>query len=448
MAERWFVHCDANSFYASCEAIFEPRLWTVPLVVLSHNDSAVVALNPSARKLGIRRGQPFFELQSLRESDGLVVRSSNFEYYGDISRRLSVCLRQFAPAGVEEYSIDEMFLVVEGLSLAQLTDQLCLIRRTVQRWLNLPVSLGAGRTKTLAKAATWVAKKLLQEQGFFVLGNAQTEEEILGKLPISQVWGIGPKWAKVLSEEAKVETALHLRNLPDLWVRKRLSVVGLRTLLELRGMSCLPLSLAPPARQSLVVSRSFGRPVASLLHLQEAVATFTAKAARKLRREHLAAGVVSVFAHSSPHRDNYYSNSATARLFSESNHTPTLLKSVLPLAQSVWRAQVHFAKAGVMCLGLCDEGNIQLNLFEQMDWWDTRSHRLMETVDVLNCKHGQDTVRFAAMGTEQPWQGKSQHRSPRWTTRWTELPVAAATQNCLLFSDAERGEDGAPQQCG
>ncbi|MBC8123112.1 MAG: DUF4113 domain-containing protein [Gemmatimonadaceae bacterium] len=297
------------------------------------------------------------------------------------------------------------------------------------------MSLGAGRTKTLSKVAIWVAKKELSGVGAFALIDPATEDAVLARLPISAVWGIGSRWAKMLVEN-DCTTALQLRELPHLWVRKRMSVVGLRTVLELGGISCIPLAPSAPRRRTVMVSRSFGQRVRSVNELQEAVATFTAKAARKLRKEHLTAARLTVFAASSRYGEHPYSASATCRLDTASNFTPTLLRYAGQLVEGLWSEGVEFARAGVLLSHLGDEHEIQLSLFDSFDVADERPERLMSTVDALNRRHGHDKVRFAGMGTRQRWQTRGAYRSPRWTTRWSEVPVAVATHATRLFTRA------------
>lgn len=446
MQPKTIALVDCNSFYASAEAVFEPRLADVPLVVLSNNDGSVVALNPLAKKLGIKRCTPFFEIRHLVKEAGLQVRSSNYELYGDLSRRVLDCLGQFSSC-VEQYSIDEAFLVIENVRPQKLVEYLQLVRRTILKWTGIGVSIGAARTKTLSKVATWVAKKEMSAFGVYVLLDLVDEEAVLARLPVGEVWGIGNRWAKMLVG-ADCTSALQLRELSDPWVRKRLSVVGLRTVLELRGMLCIPLAPKPPRRKTMVVSRSFGRRVEQLSELQEAVATFVAKAARKLRHEHLAAGRLTVFASSSRFGEHPYSASSSCYLDTASNFTPTLLRYAGGLAEKLWCDGVEFAKAGVMLSDLTDEDTIQLSLFDTFAPGDTRPGRLMGTVDGLNHRYGLDKVRFAVMGTNPRWQTRAQFRSPRWSTRWAELPTAVATQNCLVFSDIEMGAGHASEQCG
>lgn len=353
---------DCRAFYASVQAVFEPRLKRVPLVVLSNNDGSVVALNDGARALGIDKGVPFFELRELMRTTELQVRSSNFELYGDVSRRVMVVLAQFSPS-LEIYSIDEAFLDTSHVPPEHRQEFGRDLQRTVYQATGIPVRFSVGATKTLAKAASWLAKHDPAADGLFDLSAHPTPDAMLATVPVAQVWGVGRRWAQMLTE-AGIETALTLREVPREWARKRMSIVGLRTVLELRGIACLPLELAPPARKSLVVSRSFGKPVTTQARLVEAVATFIARGARTLRREDLVVAAVSVFAQSSPHRpEQFYSRSATAMLSTATSHTPLLLKCASRLVGRVWREGVLFAKAGIMLTGISSAGAVQLSLF-------------------------------------------------------------------------------------
>ncbi|AGY60038.1 Y-family DNA polymerase [Gloeobacter kilaueensis] len=434
---RTFALVDCNSFYAACEAVFEPRLATVPLVVLSNNDGCVIALNAAAKQLGIVRGVPFFRIRKLIRTAGLQVRSSNFELYGDMSRRVVACLRQFSSA-IEVYSIDEVFLRLE-VEPEKLTALLSLIRRTIARWTGIEVSIGAGRTKTLAKAANWLIKQDLIDVGVLALLEERAEKQLLERLPVGKVWGIGPRWARLLAERG-CPTALQLSELPDGWVRARMSVVALRTVLELRGESCLPLSTRPAARKSIVVSRSFALPLTDLELLQEAVATFAARAAGKLRREQLVAGELGVFVQSDRFEPNFYTNSISCSLTCAANDTRLLQRQALALIETLWREGVEFVKAGVVLSNLHDQNTVQLSLFGDVEVEEDR--RLMSTLDALNARHGPGSVRFAVEGTRQSWRGRSRFCSPRWSTRWGELPTATASGSCLLFG----GHDLPPQQ--
>ncbi|MBV8884127.1 MAG: Y-family DNA polymerase [Chroococcidiopsidaceae cyanobacterium CP_BM_RX_35] len=420
-------HCtaliDCNSFYASCEAVFEPRLWELPLVVLSNNDGCVVSLNGPAKALEcVDKGKPFFQIRHLIYSRNLVAKSSNFALYGDMSSRVMTTLKLFSPA-VQIYSIDEAFLSLEHISSCYRTEYAHQIRATVRQYTGIPINIGVAETKTLAKVANRYAKRVVELEGVLdITNNYIRQEELLATLAIEDVWGIGYRWGKMLLAEG-IDTALKLRDLPDWFVKKHMGVVGLRLVFELRGISCLPIESHSRPRQSCMVSRSFGRPVKCQRELEEAIATFTARAARKLRQEHLAAGALSVFANSSRFKDNYYSKSGSCHLLTATNHTPVLVRYALTIVSKLWRDNVEFAKAGVILTRLTDQDMIQLSLFDDYDPEDERPKHLMELIDGLDEHFGRETLKLAAMGLNKHWQTRAQYMSKRWTTRWDEIPL-------------------------
>lgn len=422
-------HCialiDCNAFYASCEAVFEPRLWTTPLVMLSNNDGTVVAINEPAKALGIRKFEPFFKCRHLMQSGSLAARSSNYTLYGDMSSRVMTTLKQFSPC-VEIYSIDEAFLCL-GHILPQLrTDYARQMRAVVWQHTGIPISIGIAETKTLAKVANKFAKKSAEYEGMLDTTELfALQEELLSLLPVVDVWGIGSRWGRMLMNDG-IDTALKLRNMPNWWIRSRMGMVGLRTVFELRGYCCLPLEVQARRRKSMTVSRTFGKPVWDLRELEEAVATFTARAAHKLRREHLATGALSVFVSSNRFKENYYYNAARSRILTTTNHTPTLIKYALLLMEKLWRSDVEFAKAGVVLTRLIDEKVIQLSLFDDYAPQEQRLQQLMQTIDQINQHFSQGTMRYAAMGTSQRWQTRAQYKSNRWTTCWDEIPIVKA----------------------
>ncbi len=413
--------CDCQSFYASCEALFEPRLWTAPLVVLSNNDGAIVAMNEAAKAIGVKKFEPFFRFRHLVQSAKLQVRSSNYALYRDMSLRVLECLHLFSPV-VEQYSVDEAFFSLDHVPAQGRRDYAQKIRATILQQVGIPTRLGIGETKTLAKVAQHFVKQHLELEGVLDISGSPQQEELLAALPVTDVWGIGRRWGKFLIVEG-IDTALKLRDAPEGWLRQKLSVVALRTALELRGLSCLPLELEAQPRKSLIISRSFGQPVCDRRELQEALSTFTARAAQKLRREGLAAGAISIFAHSSRFKEPYYSKSAKCQLWVASNHTPTLLQYAMPLVEKVWKERVEFKKAGILLTKITEEGVLQLSLFEDYDPGDNKPKQLMLVIDGLNKRYRHDTVRFAIMGFKLRWQTRAQFRSNRWTTQWDELMV-------------------------
>lgn len=405
--------------------MFEPKLWKLPTTVLSNNDGAVVALNDPAKAIGVKKFEPFFRFKHLVHTANLQVRSSNYALYRDMSLRVIECLRQFSPA-VEQYSVDEAFFSLDHIPAEARTEYAYEIRAIIWQHTGIPTRVGIGETKTLAKVAQHYVKHSQELKGVLdITGRPEQQKKLLAAMPITEVWGIGRRWGKFLIAEG-IDTALKLREARQGWLRQKLSVVAVRTSLELGGLSCLPLELEPRPRKSLVISRSFGQPVRDRCELEEALSTFTARAAHKLRREGLAAGVVTIFASSSRFKEHCYSNSAKCQLWIASNHTPTLLQYALPLVEKIWREGVEYKKAGILLSRITQEGVLQLSLFENYDPGDSKPKQLMLAIDELNSRYGRDKVRFAVQGFKSRWQTRAQFRSNRWTTRWEELMVIKA----------------------
>jgi DNA polymerase V len=410
---------DCNNFYASCEAEFQPKLSGLALVVLSNNDGCVVARSPQAKAAGIRMGEPVFKIRQLIEQQNVQVFSSNYSLYGDISQRVMIALSQFTPE-IEIYSIDEAFLDLSGFEHRDLAQYGQEIRDRVNQWTGISVSLGIAPTKTLAKVANRVAKK----SGSGVCHLTQLNvDEVLSALDIEDVWGIGRRHAKSLRSHG-INTALQLRDADPVWAKQKYSVVMQRTILELRGHPCIPLELAPPSRKSIMVSRSFSRPVTELRELREAIATHLSRAAEKLRHYRLTANVLQIFAHTSRFRDNYYTNGVTVSLPVATQDTTELLFYAMAGAEAIYRPGHAFAKAGVLLLELQPETLVQGHLFEQRD--TERSKLLMQTLDNLNRQFGARTLQYASAGLKKSWGLRQEMRSNRWTTAWGELLVVRA----------------------
>jgi len=413
-----FALVDCNNFYVSCERVFNPKLAGKPVIVLGNNDGIVVARSNEAKALSIPMGVPAFKFQPLIRKHDVKVFSSNYALYGDMSQRVMETLQQFSPE-VEVYSIDEAFLSLLGFESRNLTDYGRLIRTTVKQWTGLPVSVGIAETKTLAKVANHHAKRSSDVAGVFDLTAWPDRDGLLAKVPVEDVWGIGPNHSRRLKQYG-VKTALALRQADDQWIRKQMGVVGLRTVQELRGISCLPLEECPPPKQGITCSRAFGKPITTLTEMREAVATYTARAAEKLRGEQLAASTLTVFLTTNPFKDEpQYSNAVTLRLPAATDATPELLNVALRGIETIYREGFRYKKAGVMLLELLPVGQVQPNLFDQAD--HERSKRLMKAVDAVNAHDGADTVRFGAVGLTQHWRTTFVRRSPGYTTHWNEL---------------------------
>lgn len=416
----FFALVDCNNFYVSCERVFAPRLAGRPVIVLSNNDGCIVALSQEAKALGLTVGLPHFECRPLCQRHRVAVFSSNYTLYGDMSARVVETLEQFTPE-VEVYSIDESFL---GLNPRQggPAEQGRRIRQRVLRWTGIPVSVGFAATKTLAKLANRIAKKRREGGGVFDLSDVEKHRVLLDEVDVGDVWGIGPRYKELLHGHG-IYSAYQLSRTSERWVKKHLTVVGLRLVLELRGISCLPLELAPSPKKAIARSRAFGRPVESLEEMREAVATYTASAAQALRQQGSVAACIQVHIETSRFNGPYYGKAITAQLDSPTAATPDLVRAAFAGLERIYRAGHRYRRAGVLLTGIAPQGQVQLNLFNAAHY-DQRQKRLMAAVDQINKRRGRGTVRFAAEGTDPAWQMRQSRRSPRYTTRWADLPRA------------------------
>lgn len=418
-----FALVDCNNFYVSCERVFQPALQGKPIVVLSNNDGCVIARSEEAKALGIPMGLPAFELATRAPDPALEIYSSNYALYGDMSARVMNILAQFTP-DLEIYSIDEAFLELTHRQREDVSRIAYRLRRIVQQWTGIPISIGIGATKTLAKLANRLAKRSSTAQGIIDLTAEHQQDDILDSIPVQDVWGIGPAYSRLLKAN-NVDTALALREANDRWIRRLMGVVGVRTVWELRGISCLPLEACPAAQKGLRVSRSFGRAITSYDDMREAVATYTVRAAEKLRRQRLSTTNLSVFITTNPFNDEpQYHNMITLRLPVATNDTSELLACAMQGIAQIFRASYRYKKAGVMLTDLTPVQQHQADLFDRKD--HKRSRRLMAAIDAINTQMGAGTVRYAAQGANPDWRMRCARRSPRYTTRWEELQVARA----------------------
>ena len=418
-----FAFVDCNNFYASCERVFNPALNGQPIVVLSNNDGCVVARSNEAKALGIGMGVPEFQIRPLLRAQQVRVFSSNYRLYGDMSQRVMATLEQFCP-DLEIYSIDEAFLSLSGFTSRNLTDYGRTIRTTVKQWTGIPVSAGIAETKTLAKMANRLAKHTPDLGGVFDWLASPNRDALLGRLAVQEIWGIGAASAQLLTEQG-ITTALQLRDADDQWIKKHLAIVGLRLVMELRGMSCLDLEDCLPPKQGLTCSRSFGKPVTTLAEMEEAVSSYTSRVAEKLRRESLAATVLTVFLMTNEFTDGpQYRNTLTVKLPVATDNSHELIKSALQGISSIYRDGYRYKKAGVMLTGLLPASQVQADLFDVQD--RARSKRLMQALDSVNDQWGAGTLAYASSGLAPSWKTQSHHCSPAYTTDWNELPVVNA----------------------
>jgi len=419
MKKEVFALVDCNNFYVSCERVFNPKLEGKPVVVLSNNDGCVVARSNEAKALGIGMGVAAFEVANVIKKHNVEVFSSNYTLYADMSSRVMETLSTFTP-GMEVYSIDEAFLDLGGIC-GSLADYGHRIRQTVKKWTGMPVSIGIARTKTLAKIANHLAKRHVQFDGVLDFTTLANPEQVLAKVPVEKVWGIGIKMTIVL-KRAGINTALDLSRADINWIRSRFGVVGVRTVYELRGDCCYNLEQNPPAKKSLAVSRMFGVPIDSIEQLKEAAASYAARAGERLREHKLAAGAMSVFVTTSRFIKDRYFNSHTVEFAVSTSDTTELIRAALLSIEKLYRRNRRFKKCGVILTGLVPENRVQRCLFD--DVHRTKSARLMRAVDAINAKVG-SPIRWAAEGLIQNWQVKFLRRSKRFTTSWNELPDVA-----------------------
>ena len=412
---------DCNNFYVSCERVFQPRLEGKPVVVLSNNDGCVVARSQEIKDLGVPMGIPFYKIRDLVSRYQVEVFSSNYALYGDMSTRVMSVLHRFTPR-LEVYSIDESFLDLTDLPQPELTAYGREMVATVRQWTGIPVSIGIGPTKTLAKVANRLAKKGRIPGGVFDLSDPDLQTEYLARLAVDDLWGIGPRWAAKL-KAGGIETALQLRDADAQRMREQFNVVMGRMVLELRGTPCLAIETIASPRQQIMVSRSFGRKVTTLVELKQAVASYMARAAEKLRQQGSVAQALMVFIHTHlfSQTDPHYSTACTRFLPAATSNTGKLIQYALAGVEAIYRDGYRYQKAGVMLMDLASASMQQRNLFAADS--DVHSTRLMEAMDRINGKLGKGTLRYAREGFRKSWRTRVGRRTPAYTTRWEDLPV-------------------------
>jgi DNA polymerase V len=423
VAETSFALIDGNSFYCSCERVFDPSLKNRPVIVLSNNDGCAVARTAEAKALGIKMGAPFFKIRGLCEREGVAVFSSNYTLYGDMSARMNAIYREMAPE-VEVYSIDESFLSIGIIPADERVSYGRDLRTKVLKWTGIPTCVGIGPTKTLAKLANHIAKKAEGMDGVCDLTSQAARDHWLPKIAVGEVWGVGGASQAKLARLG-VRTAACLRALDPAVARKVMTVVGEKTVLELRGISCLPLETVAPQRKGCAVTRSFSRKVTDLTDMLEAVATHATRGAEKLRGYGLEAGHITVFMHTSPFGDDpSHSASRTVQFAEPTADTLELIRAAKRAAEGIFQKGFRYAKAGIVMDDLVEAGSAPRPLFEQRD--REKSASLMEAVDAINQRYGRGTVTPAATGKRRDWQTKFEMRSPQYTTSLDDLPRAKA----------------------
>jgi DNA polymerase V len=431
-----FALLDGNNFYVSAERVFQPRLEGQPVVVLSNNDGCAIARSNEAKAMGIAMGAPWFQIQHLQKSHGLVALSANFALYGDMSDRM-MSLAQAFGHNQEIYSIDECFVALDGIT-GDLVARGHRIRSRILRWVGIPCCIGIGPTKTLAKLANHVAKTSERKPGLYPAELAQVcnlaslspaaLQAVLGATEVGDVWGIGRRIAAQL-QASGVRTVLDLVNLEPATLRRKFSVVLERTVRELQGTPCIAMEDMPAPKKEIACTRSFGHKVQDYPALAQAVTEFASRACEKLRNQNSTTGQVLCFIRTSPFRNEpQYSKSISVPLVRPSADTGSIVGVALAGLRAIYRPGFNYAKAGVMLLDLQSDRLSQLEL----DWGETTQvprSQLMVAMDALNARYGRGTVKLATAsvdGDPREWGMKQERRTPRYTTQWDEIPTMRA----------------------
>lgn len=410
-----FALVDGNNFYVSCEKVFAPWLEGKPVVVLSNNDGCIISRSQEAKALGFKMGEPVFREKGLVEKSGTTLFSSNYTLYGDLSNRMMKILGNFS-SEVEVYSIDEAFLDLGGIKTS-LQEYALKIKDTIRKNIGIPVGIGIGETKTLAKIANHIAKK---QNGIFIIDSERIRDWALRNTPVEEVWGIGRQYAKKLSLMG-VRSAYDFTLLNSNWIRKNMSVVGLRTKEELLGHSCIPLEMILPDKKNIATTRAFGKKLADIRIISEALATHAVRCAEKLRRQKSVAQFVTVFIHTDPFSpdEKYIYKTYTITLPVASNANVDLVKAALNGLRKIYQQGILYKKTGIIISGLSDESYVQNNIFEE--GCTPSMKKLTKVTDLINKRFGRDKVKLAVQGDSQEWRLRQEKLSPRYTTRWDEL---------------------------
>ncbi|MDC2969930.1 Y-family DNA polymerase [Candidatus Pelagibacter sp.] len=413
---------DCNSFYVSCERLFNPRIRKKPVVVLSNNDGCIISRSNEAKALGIKMGEPYFKAKDIIIKNKVEVFSSNYSLYGDLSRRVMRTLKRFNTE-IEVYSIDEAFIDLSNFPDAEVEKVGREIRETVLQWTGIPTSIGIAKTKTLSKVANHIAKK--KQSGVTSLIGIENLDPILEKVEINDVWGVGRQLTKFYQKNG-IYNAKQLKNKSNTWIKKCSNVLSSRTAMELRGVPCIGLETTQTKRKSCVVSRSFGKRIEKFQELKEAVANYCLNASEKIRSESLVAKAITVFVRTSPfQRDyGYYSNAKTIDFPIATNNSIETVKTAVSILESIFKNGYRYQKAGVMLTGLRNDDG-RKNLFSSEK--DEKIKSLMRSIDNTNYRYGRSTLSLASAGVHKKWNMRRQYSSKIDTADFYCLPTIRAT---------------------
>ena len=412
---------DCNSFYVSCERLFNPKIRKKPVVVLSNNDGCIVSRSNEAKALGIKMGEPYFKAKDIIVKNNVQVFSSNYSLYGDLSRRVMRTLKRFN-SDIEIYSIDEAFIDLSNFPDNEIEKVAQEIRSTVLQWTGIPTSIGVAKTKTLSKVANHIAKK--KQSGITSFIGVENIDLLLEKVDINDVWGVGRQLTKFYHKNG-IYNAKQLKNKSNTWIKKSSNVLGSRTAMELRGISCIDLEKTKSKRKSCVVSRSFGQRVEKYQELKEAVASYCLNASEKIRSESLITKSITVFIRTSPFqsRFGYYSNSKTIDFPIATSDSIEIVKTALTALESIFKNGYRYQKAGVLLSGLSEDTKNK-NLFSTEK--DEKIKCLMKSIDNTNYRYGRSSISLASAGVQKRWNLKREHSSKIDTSDFYCLPTIIA----------------------
>lgn len=414
-----FGLCDCNNFYASCERVFNPMLNNRPVVVLSNNDGCVIARSNEVKKLGIKMGTPFFQIKDEIKKHNIAVFSSNYTLYGDMSNRVMSLLGSFVPE-IEVYSIDEAFLNFSGMKNFHYEKYGRKITSTIHRSTGIPISLGIAPTKTLAKVANKFAKKYKAYKNVCIIDNDEKRVKALKLTAIGDVWGIGRRNERKL-QTIGIKTAYDFTQLSQSWVRKYMTVVGERTWLELRGISCIELELIPTDKKQICTSRSFGKSITDITEMREAVSYYSSLCAEKLRKQKSCACSLLVFIHTNNFREDLpqYAQNCMIKFPVPTNSTAEISIAALRALDNIFKDGYQYKKAGVIITEIVDNSAIQTDLFDNVN--RKNQNRLMKVVDMLNCGFTQNMLHLANQSPDKNWNLKREMLSPCYTTKLSDV---------------------------
>lgn len=423
---KLFGLADCNNFYCSCERVFHPDLRNKPVVVLSNNDGCVVARSEESKKLGIKMGVPFYQIRDMVEKNGVAVFSSNYNLYGDMSRRVMSLLSSFFPK-INIYSIDEAFIDLSGMDdTNSILDVSYKAVRSIYKGVGIPISLGVASTKTLAKMASVFAKKYKGYNGVCIIDSDEKREKALKLFPIGDVWGIGRRYSKKL-EYNGVMTAWDFTQKHESWVRQEMSITGLRTWKELRGVSCIE-DEDTLYKKSICTSRSFpNQGLNRIEDVEEAVANFAAMCSKKLREQHTVCQSIIVFAYTSRFREDVPQNyiHEVINLDVPTNDVQEIVSLSVRALKKNWSSTIYYyKKAGVVVTNITDGGSVQGSLFDNVD--REKQSALSKIVDEINLRNGRDMVRVAVQGYDNNWHIKNEYISKQYTTNIKDIIVVKA----------------------